>query len=206
MIRQVVRFSVLLLACGAVQLQGQQSNLNSSRTTTQPKAVVPATTDPSYVIGPEDVLLVSVWKEPDMTLTVPVRPDGKISFPLLNDVQAAGLTPMQMTEDLTTRLKKYLENPQVTVIVTATNSRRVFIVGQVGHAGAIPLLPEMTVLQALSSAGGVSQYGNEKGIYVLRHEPSGEVKKIAFNYKEVIKGVKSEQNIVLKPGDTIVVP
>jgi polysaccharide export outer membrane protein len=161
--------------------------------------------DGGYVIGPEDVLKVDVWKEPEMSGNVPVRPDGKISLSLLGDVQAAGLTPTELTAQLTSLLKKYLEDPRVTVMVSTVNSRRVFILGQVGRAGAFPLLPEMTVLQALSTAGGLSPYAAADKIYVLRTENGSQVK-LPFQYKQVIKGRKPEQNIILKPGDTIVVP
>jgi polysaccharide export outer membrane protein len=161
-------------------------------------------TSPDYVIGSEDTLHVSVWKEPDLTATLPVRPDGKISLPLLNDVQAAGLTPMQLASDLTTRLKKYVSDPQVTVVVTQMNSQKVFLLGEVLHTGAVPLLPNMTVLQVLSTAG-FSQFANTKGIYVLRTE-NGRQDKLPFNYKAVVKGEHMEQNILLKPGDTVVVP
>ena len=157
-----------------------------------------------YVIGSEDTLHVSVWKEPDLTATLPVRPDGKISLPLLNDVQASGLTPMQLASDLTTRLKKYVAEPQVTVVVTQMNSQKVFLLGEVLHTGAVPLTPNMTVLQVLSTAG-FSQFANTKGIYVLRME-SGKQEKLPFNYKAVVKGEHMEQNILLKPGDTVVVP
>ena len=167
--------------------------------------VVPATDDPAYLIGEEDVLAINVWKEPEISRVVPVRPDGKISLPLLNDVQAAGLTPMQLAMVITERLKKYVTDPQVTVIVTAINSRRFYILGEVNRAGAYPLLPNMTVLQALSGAGGFTQFANLKGIYILRNE-SGKQMKYPFNYKEVIRGKLAEQNILLKPGDTIVVP
>ena len=165
----------------------------------------PATQDPAYVIGPEDVLAISVWKEPDFSATaVPVRPDGKISLPLLHDVQAAGLSPIQLADALTTKLKKYVEEPKVTVVVTQILSRRVFLIGQV-KAGAYPLLPNMTVLQALSAAGCCSEFANTKKIYVLRQE-NGKQAKLPFNYKQVLKGESPEQNIVLQPGDTIVVP
>jgi polysaccharide export outer membrane protein len=157
-----------------------------------------------YVIGSEDTIHVSVWKEPDLTATLPVRPDGKISLPLLNDVQAAGLTPMQLASDLTTRLKKYVAEPQVTVVVTQMNSQKVFLLGEVLHTGAVPLTPNMTVLQVLSTAG-FSQFANTKGIYVLRTE-GGKQAKLPFNYKAVVKGDHMEQNILLKPGDTVVVP
>lgn len=169
------------------------------------KPVTPATEDPSYIIGPEDVLSVNVWKEPEVSSSVPVRPDGKISLPLLNDVQAAGLTPSQLTADITDKLKKYLEQPRVTVVVTAINSRRVYLLGQVMRPGAFPLLPGMTVLQALSSAGGLGEFAHSKDIYVLRTE-NGKQQKLSFNYKAVVKGLNNAQNILLKPGDTIVVP
>jgi polysaccharide biosynthesis/export protein len=157
-----------------------------------------------YVIGADDTLHVSVWKEPDLTATLPVRPDGKISLPLLNDVPAAGLTPMQLADSITTKLKKYIADPRVTVVVTAMNSRRIFVTGEVTHPGAMALLPSMTVLQALSSAG-FTQFASLKKIYLLRSENGHQVK-LPFNYKEVVKGAHPEENIRLQPGDTIVVP
>jgi len=158
----------------------------------------------AYVIGAEDTLHVSVWKEPDLTATLPVRPDGKISMPLLNDVQAAGLTPMQLADSVTEKLKKYISDPRVTVVVTAMNSQRVFLMGEVAHTGPTPLLPGMTVLQALSAAG-FTQFANTKKIYVLRVE-NGKQAKLPFNYNHVIKGEDVSENILLRPGDTIVVP
>jgi len=157
-----------------------------------------------YVIGADDTLHIFVWKEPDVSATLPVRPDGKISLPLLNDVPAAGLTPMQLAASITEKLKKYIADPRVTVVVTAMNSRRIFVTGEVTHSGAMPLLPGMTVLQALSSAG-FTQFANVKGVYLLRTENGRQVK-LPFNYKEVVKGNHPEQNIMLKPGDTVVVP
>jgi len=158
---------------------------------------------PTYVIGPDDTLYISVWKEPDLTETLPVRADGKISMPLLNDVQAAGLTPMQLGAALTDKLKKYVSDPRVTIVVTQMNSQRVYVTGEVLHPGAMNLTPSMTVLQALSSAG-FTQFANTKGIYVLRNQHGSETK-LAVNYKKLIKG-EGGQNIALKPGDTIVVP
>jgi len=139
-----------------------------------------------------------------MTVTLPVRPDGKISMPLLDDVQAAGLTPMQLAASIKEKLKKYIADPRVTVVVTAMNSQRIYVLGEVTHTGSMALLPHMTVLQALSSAG-FTQFANLKGIYLLRTE-NGQQTKIRFNYKDVVKGKDTEQNIQLKPGDTIVVP
>jgi len=164
-----------------------------------------ATEDPNYIIGAQDVLDISVWKEPDLTRSVPVRPDGKISLPLLNDVQAAGLTPMKLSEEITAGLKKFVTDPQVTVIVSAINSQRIYILGEVARAGAYPLLPGMTVLQALSSAGGFTQFASLKKIYILREE-NGKEQKYPFNYKEVVAGRHAEENILMKAGDTVVVP
>jgi polysaccharide export outer membrane protein len=157
-----------------------------------------------YVIGADDTLHITVWKEPDMSVTLPVRPDGKISIPLLNDVQAAGMTPMQLGASITEKLKKYIADPRVTVVVTAMNSQRIYVLGEVTHTGAMALLPHMTVLQALASAG-FTQFANLKAIYLLRTE-NGQETKVRFNYKEAIKGHGTQQNIVLKPGDTLVVP
>jgi polysaccharide biosynthesis/export protein len=161
--------------------------------------------DPSYLIGPEDVLNISVWKEPDITRTVLVRPDGKISLPLLSDVQAAGLTPGQLAGSVTTGLRKYLADPQVTVVVTQINSQRIYILGEVNRPGGYPLFPGTTFLQALSSAGGFTQFADLKKIYLLRTE-NGRQMKFLFNYKNVVHGRALHENIVLKTGDTIVVP
>ena len=161
-------------------------------------------TGPEYVIGPDDVLHIAVWKEADLTATLPVRPDGKISLPLLNDVQAAGMTPMQLASSLTERLKKYLADPRVTVVVTQINSKRIYMVGEVARTGAMPMLPNMTVLQALSTAG-LTQFANTKKIYVMRNEDGKQVK-MPVNYRKLVKGQDTDRNYVLRPGDTIVVP
>jgi polysaccharide biosynthesis/export protein len=165
---------------------------------------VPPVVPADYVIGADDTLRVTVWKEPEMSATLPVRPDGKISLPLLDDVQAAGMTPMQLSASIKEKLKKYIADPRVTVVVTAMNSQRIFVTGEVNHPGAMALLPNMTILQALSSAG-FTQFANLKAIYLLRIQ-DGQQTKIPFNYKDVVKGNHPEQNIMLKPGDTIVVP
>jgi polysaccharide biosynthesis/export protein len=162
-------------------------------------------TDADYKIGPQDMLRIDVWKEPDISRVIPVRPDGKISLPLLNDVQASGLTAIQLGNTIHDGLTKFLNNPQVTVTVTEINSRRVYLTGEVLKGGALPLLPNMTVLQALSSGGGFTQFAKLKGIYVLRTE-NGKQVKYPFNYKEVVKGKYPEQNMLLQPGDVIVIP
>ena len=161
--------------------------------------------DPTYKIGAQDVIRIDVWREDQLTRTVPVRPDGKITLPLLNDVQAAGLTPMELAGNIREELKKFVTNPQVTVSVTEINSKRIYVSGEVNKSGAFQLLPHMTVLQALSGAGGFTAFARIKNIYVLRNE-NGKSIKIPFNYKEAIKGKNPEQNIELQPGDVVVVP
>ncbi len=170
------------------------------------QAATPAVTnqDATYVIGPEDVLHIAVWKEADLTATLPVRPDGKISLPLLDDVQAAGLTPKQLGDSITEKLKKFVADPRVTIVVTQINSKRVYLVGEVSHTGPMPMLPNMTVLQALSSAG-LTQFANTKKIYLLRNE-NGKQQKLPVNYRKLVKGEQIDNNYVLVPGDTIVVP
>src|SRR5271156_1654423 len=164
-----------------------------------------ATTDANYTIGAQDVLDISVWKEPEVSRVVPVRPDGKISLPLLNDVPAAGMTPSQLAAQITVSLKKFVTSPQVTVIVTTINSQRIYIISEGTRPGAFPMLPGMNVLQGLSSAGGFTQFAKTKSIYVLRME-DGKQQKYPVNYKAVVSGKRPEQNISLKAGDTIVVP
>lgn len=202
---------VVVILAVAVPGRGQENAEKKQLAQAQAVASVPgaaqrpATQDPNFIIGAQDVLDISVWKEPELTRVVPVRPDGKISLPLLNDVQAAGLTPLQLTAQISESLKKFVTNPQVTVIVSQINSQRVYILGEVTRAGAYPLLPGMTALQALSSAGGFTLFANTKKIYVLRQE-NGKQQKFPFNYKEVVDGKHPEQNILLNAGDTIVVP
>jgi polysaccharide export outer membrane protein len=172
-------------------------------TVTQPKSLV-MVDSASYVIGAEDVLQVTVWKEPSLTGTFPVRPDGMISMVLVGDVPAAGLTPMQLGKNVEARLKKFIQDPSVSVVVTAVNSQRIFVVGEVGKVGPLMLSPGMTPLQALSAAGGVTTFANSKHIYILRGLQGKQIK-IPFNYKLALKG-DNKQLISLQPGDTIVVP
>jgi polysaccharide biosynthesis/export protein len=194
--------ALLLLLATPIRAQDAAAKKQPPQGGTATSSAAP---DPNYVIGPQDVLDINVWKETELTRSVPVRPDGKISLPLLNDVQAGGLTPSQLAEQITTSLKKFITDPQVTVIVAQTNSQRIYILGEAARPGAYPLLPGMTVLQALSSAGGFTLFANLKKIYVLRKE-GGKQEKFFFNYKEVIDGKNADQNIELKAGDQIVVP
>lgn len=161
---------------------------------------------PDYVINPGDVLDISVWKEPDISSKgLPVRPDGKISIPLVNDVQASGLTASQLASSITTGLKKFIAGPQVTVVVSGINSQRYYVVGEVEHGGVFPLLPGMSALQAISAAGGLTQFANSKKIYILRIQ-NGQQVKLPFNYKQIIRGQDMQENVQLKPGDTIIAP
>ena len=163
------------------------------------------TTD-DYVIGAGDTLQISVWKEPDASVpSVVVRPDGKIAMPLLKEVVVAGLTPTQVEKNVTERLTKFINSPDVSVVVTNINSKKIYIVGAVKKEGPIAYTYRMSVMQALSEAGGLTDYAKRKKIYVLRND-NGKDYHFAFNYDEVIKGEKMEQNIQLLPGDTLIIP
>jgi polysaccharide biosynthesis/export protein len=195
----------LVCAFGVSSLAAQepQKYVAQAATTKTSDATARPAEEKEYKIGPQDVLRIDVWKEPDISRSLPVRPDGMISLPLLNDVQAAGLTTMELAASIRDGLKKFINNPQVTVSVTEINSRRVYCTGEVSRPGALSLLPNMTALQALSSCGGFTQ--KIKSIYILRMENGKQVQH-PFNYKEVVKGKKPEDNIPLQPGDVIVVP
>jgi polysaccharide export outer membrane protein len=162
--------------------------------------------DDSYVIGPSDVLAVNVWKEPDVSRTLPVRSDGKISLPLVGEVQAGGQTPKQLEQEITKKLSSYISEPEVTVIVQESHSQRFNILGQVTKPGAYLLTNQMTVLDAIAMAGGFRDFAKQKSIYVLRQNPDGTQARLPFNYKDVIKGKNTVQNVKLEPRDTIVVP
>ncbi len=158
----------------------------------------------TYVIGPSDVLAVTVWKEPTLSSSLLVRPDGMISLPLLGDIQATGLTPLQLADQITTKLKKYVQDPNVSVVISQIHSKVVYLLGEVAKKGPIEMTSGMTLLEAISSAGGLTDYANTKKIYILR-DVSGTHQKIPVRYKDALKG-NSALNLVLKPGDTIVVP
>jgi polysaccharide export outer membrane protein len=162
-------------------------------------------TPPDYVIGPDDILTIVFWREKEMSSDVAVRPDGKISLPLINDVQASGLTPEELRLKVTEAAGKFVEDPAVTVVVKGINSRKVFITGQVGKPGPYALGGPTTVLQLIATAGGVSEYSKSEKIVVMRTE-NGKTVSHKFNYKDVTEGKNLQQNIDLKPGDTIIVP
>jgi polysaccharide export outer membrane protein len=178
-----------------------QPSAASSGAPPQSSTVVSAAT---YIIGASDVLTVTVWKDATLSGQLLVRPDGMISMPLLGDIHAAGLTPLQLGSDIETHLKKYYQSPNVTVEISQIRSKIVYLLGEVAKKGPIDLTPGMTLLQAISSAGGLNDYANTKKIYILRNS-SGKQEKILVRYKEALKG-DSALNLPLQPGDTIVVP
>jgi polysaccharide export outer membrane protein len=165
-----------------------------------------AASDDSYVIGANDVLAINVWKEPDISRSVPVRADGKISLPLVGELMASGQTPRQLEQEITKRLQSYISEPEVTVIVTDSRSQKVNILGMVARPGTYLLGGSTTILDAIAMAGGFRDFAKKKSIYVLRANSDGTQKRIPFNYQEVIKGTKPEQNVKLQAGDTLVVP
>jgi polysaccharide export outer membrane protein len=158
-----------------------------------------------YVIGPGDVLTVVFWREPEMSVEPVVRPDGRISIPLLDDVEVAGLTPEQLKQKLLVAAQRVVQDPNVTVVVKQINSRRVYITGQVGKPGPYPLVTSMNVLQLISTAGGLLEYADEKNIVIMRSE-KGQPTHFLFNYKDMVNRKNLKQNIELRPGDIVMVP
>ena len=172
-------------------------------------AAAPRPTDPilppGYIIGTDDVLSIVYWKDKDMSADAKVRPDGRIALPLMNEVVASGLTPEQLQKKLTEESKKYMEDANITVVVREINSRKAFITGEVNKPGPYPLTAPTTVMQLISMAGGLREYADAKKIMIMRSENGRQIS-LPFNYKEVAGGKKLQQNIELKPGDTVVVP
>ena len=158
------------------------------------------------MIGANDVLAINVWKEPDVSRSVPVRSDGKISLPLVGELTASGQTPLQLEQEIAKRLQSYISEPEVTVIVTDSKSQKINILGMVARPGAYLLTSSTTVLDAIAMAGGFKDFAKQKAVYVLRKGPDGAEQRLPFNYKEVIKGKNPEQNIRLQAGDTVVIP
>jgi polysaccharide export outer membrane protein len=198
-------FVLVLALFGRVQ-DGTTLSGSSPPAETAPASTraTPPHVDESYVIGPLDVLTVNVWKEPALSGNILVRPDGMISLSLVGDIQAANLTPLQLAGQISAKLKKYMQDPNVTVVISQIHSKVVYMLGEVGRKGPIEMTPEMTLLEAVSIAGGMTDYANSKKIYILRNE-GGKHLKIPVRYKEALKGDQS-CNLILKPDDTIVVP
>jgi polysaccharide export outer membrane protein len=162
--------------------------------------------DENFIIGNDDLLAISVWKEPDLTKDVPVRSDGKISLPLVGEMQATGRTPLQLERDITAKLTNFITAPEVTVIVKQVNSRKFNMLGEFNKAGSYPLTAATTIMDAIAMAGGFKDFAKKSGVYILRKGPDGQEIRINFNYKDFIKGKNPSQNIRLEPNDTIIVP
>jgi polysaccharide biosynthesis/export protein len=162
--------------------------------------------DESFVIGNDDVLAISVWKEPDLTKSIPVRSDGKISLPLVGEMEAAGRTPLQLEQDITEKLKNFITAPEVSVIVQQVNSRKYNVLGEVTKPGSFPLTRTTTIMDAIAAAGGFRDFAKKTGVYVLRKGVNGQEDRLKFNYKDFVKGKDSSQNIRLEPNDTVIVP
>jgi polysaccharide export outer membrane protein len=211
-----IKFSLLLCAALSGSLWGQAADSNQTDNGTSAAATSSpaqpespskkARADDTYIIGGDDVLSINVWKEPDLTRSITVRSDGKISLPLIGDVQAAGRTPAQLEQDIAVNLRSYITDPQVTVIVQEIRSQKFNIFGQVNKPGSYPLTADTTIVDALALAGGFRDFAKKKSVYILRQNPQGEESRIFFNYQEFIKGKNVSQNIKIKPHDTIVVP
>ena len=199
--------SLLFLGAGGAAAQDVEIKTGgvlrgqASRAPASPAAEV----ESDYRVGAGDVLDVLVWKEQEASATVPIRPDGKISLPLINDLEVTGKTPIEIQEIVVERLSPFIKDPNVTVTVRQINSKKVYLLGEVAGPGAYQIMRPTTVLQILTEAGGLRPFAKEKDIYVLRVS-NGQQQKFRFNYKDVIRGKKMEQNILLEPGDTIVVP
>ena len=182
--------------------QSKDPSGKSAQTATPTPAVASAAD--SYVIGASDVLKITVWKQPALSGSLLVRPDGMVSMPLLGDVQASGLTPMQLGAQIATKLEKFMQAPEVSVVLTEINSKVIYLLGEVGKKGPVKMTPGMTLLEAISRGDGLTDFANSKKIYILRDE-AGKHQKIPVHYKQALKG-DPDSNLALQPGDTIVVP
>jgi polysaccharide biosynthesis/export protein len=203
---KVMCVAVVLLSC-VMAGSAQQSKLTDSKAETQTGNSAAATsTNENFIIGAGDVLSINVWKEEQLTRSVPVRSDGRISLPLVGEVQASGRTPKELESELRIRLKDYVSEPEVTVIVQEIKSQKFNVLGMVMKPGSYALANPTTVLDAIALAGGFRDFAKQKAIYVLRQAPDGSQVRLPFNYKDVVKGHNSSQNVVLQSNDTIVVP
>ena len=207
---RIFAFSLALCGVTASAFAAPQSAGPAAPAATAKPAGAPAlpagvTAPPGYVIGPDDQLTIVYWRDKDMSAEVVVRPDGMISLPLLNEMKADGLTPEQLRAAITQGASKFVEEPTVSVVVKAINSRKVFITGQVGKPGVYPIGGPTTVLQLISIAGGVAEYADKSKISIVRRE-NGKDTIFRFNYEDFLKGKNLQQNIELKPGDTVAIP
>ena len=209
--KSTIKFVAVCWMAGAACLaQTQTASLktpehNSTEAAKPADVQPPAVASDGYIVGDSDVLHINVWKEPEVSQTVVVRTDGNISLPLINEVKVSGLTPSQIQNMIGEKLKNFLNNPQVTVTVTEIHSKRAFITGEVVRPGTYSLNAETSVLQLIAQAGGFTPFAKKDDIVVLRTE-DGKQARLKFKYKQVVEGKKTQQNISLHPGDTVVVP
>jgi polysaccharide biosynthesis/export protein len=198
-----------LCAVSAFAQSPTQGSGNASRTESSGPSTSTAAKqahDATYVIGNDDHLTINVWKETELSKSVTVRSDGKISLPLVGEIQASGRTPLQLESDISSRLRSFITAPEVTVIVDQINSKKYNMVGYISRPGSYPLTLSTTIMDAISNAGGLKDFAKEKNIYILRRNADGTQSRINFNYKDFIKGKNIEQNIKVQPDDTIIVP
>ena len=211
---QPIRMAALSLGVWAVLLVPgfAQTNTQGKTEDKQQAQAASAEAPPSasvappagYVIGADDLLSIRFWADAQLSTDVVVRPDGKISVPLLNDVQAAGMSPEQLNQVLKKAASKFIEDPDVTVIVREIRSRKVYVLGQVGRPGPVPLNTDMNVLQVLTAVGGLLEFADKENVIIVRSE-SGRERRLKFNYKDVVRGKNVQQNVLLQPGDTVIV-
>lgn len=197
----VLGFVLVLLGSQSSQAQSAAAENTASDAGSGGKAH-----DEKYVIGNDDVLAISVWKEPELTKSIPVRSDGKISLPLVGEMEAAGKTPLQLEQNIREKLTNFISSPEVTVIVQQVNSRKYNVLGEVSKPGSYPLTASTTIMDAIATAGGFRDFAKKSGVYVLRKTADGREGRLKFNYKDFIKGKDVAQNIKLEPNDTIIVP
>ena len=207
---QALLFAAALIIAGAQPGQAQETaGGNTATPNSGAQADMGASAKPhdeKYIVGNDDVLAISVWKEPDLTKAVPVRSDGKISLPLVGEIQATGKTPLQLERDITEKLKNFITTPEVNVIVQQVNSRKFNVMGEISKPGSYPLTASTTIMDAIAIAGGFRDFAKKTGVYILRKGPDGRQTRLNFNYKSFIKGKNSDQNIRIEPNDTIIVP
>ena len=212
MIRVVLILAVAIsILSSALVLRSQtKAAVPPATSVSTPEAVkatpAPGAASDEFIIGPGDVLAINVWKEAEISKVLTVRSDGRISLPLIGELQSSGLTPRQLEAEITKRLKDYVADPAVTVVVQEIHSQKVNVLGMVSHPGSFPLAKPMTVVDAIATAGGFRDFAKQKDIYVLHKDANGKQTRVPFNYKDVIKGLHAEQNIELQSGDTVVVP
>jgi polysaccharide biosynthesis/export protein len=204
-VNRAIKFANVIMLLGLV-FAPQAGRAQKSEEVPQERRAAESQAQENYVIGPNDVLMINVWKEPDITRSLPVRSDGMISLPLAGDIQAAGRTPKQLQQDIAEKLKAYISAPEVAVIVQEIKSKTFNVLGEVARPGSFVISKSTTVLDAIAMAGGFKDFAKKKSIYILRRTADGKQVKLPFNYPDVMKGKSMDQNIELQPNDTVVIP